>query len=423
MVNPSTALLAARRPAATQAPPSSTPQDARVDFLSEAKLTLKHIQEDCQALDDGAGLARLGVLFRNVHTFKSLMSFAGMEAPGRFAAEFEQYLADIWRGRLPFDSAAADLVRRGVTSLGPLDSPLATSHPDSISTPIGAELRSALDTAAEIERIGRLTTPTEGASASTTATATVPSERTIQVGIRELGDIEALADNAMRLLNRLHDVTADARDERTQMLVVAIQRNIEQMRQRVHQHRFTSLRGFFLPMTAIVQEMAARHGKRAGVRLQVENVEVEKATLEALRSAVVHLLRNAVSHGLETPEDRALAGKPEEGAITVTAEMHDNCLRITIRDDGTGLDSAALCKAAVRMGALSPERAALTDHQQARLLAFVPGLSTCAIQDDLSGNGMGLAAVAESLACLSGHVSIESQPGQGTTFILQVPLP
>lgn len=416
--------------AARQSPVASTGRladavgNARGELLAEARATLRHIREDNEALANGGGLARLGALFRNIHTYKSLMAFADMDAPSRFAAEFEQYISSIWHGRLPFDKQAIELIGRGVQSLSLLDSASTLAPGEMGDARTLTEFRTALGHAKAAQEAERLI-PAEPriVPAQSGRPELATQERMTEVSCRALSEIESLSANLTRLLTRLHDVTAGRQDERLQALLQAMHRNLEQIRQTVHQQRYSTLSAFFLPMTATVQEMAARHGKQVTVRLQVENIEVPKSLMQALRPSIVHILRNCVAHGVETPAERTTAGKPETGLITITAEIVNHNLRLLISDDGRGFNSEAIRTAAVKMGVISPEKAALTDDEQANLLVFLPGLSTSTATDELSGYGMGLAAVAADVAALGGRVSIESQPGQGISLVLELPLP
>lgn len=169
-------------------------------------------------------------------------------------------------------------------------------------------------------------------------------------------------------------------------------------------------------------ERAARDVARAlgrAVRLEVQGgaLELDRSLLQALREPLLHLVRNAVAHGLEAPEPRRAAGKPEEGRVLLTARLRGSRVEVTVEDDGRGLDLAALRERARTRGLEVPE-----DDADTARLAFLPGLSTATEVTRVSGRGVGLDVVRTQVEALRGTVEVSTRPGQGTAFLLDVPL-
>lgn len=165
-----------------------------------------------------------------------------------------------------------------------------------------------------------------------------------------------------------------------------------------------------------VRDMSRRTGKRVGFRCVGGGTEIDKRIADTLLAALLHLVRNAVDHGVEPPEERRAAGKPEEGTVTLEATPQGRSVTLRVIDDGRGLDSARLLDAAHRMG-LGPERsgAGLTE------LIFEPGFSTAEQVSETSGRGVGLDEVRQRVLSLKGALRVRSAPGRGMTFEMEVP--
>ncbi|HEX5688987.1 MAG TPA: response regulator, partial [Roseiflexaceae bacterium] len=156
--------------------------------------------------------------------------------------------------------------------------------------------------------------------------------------------------------------------------------------------------------------------------IEGESTELDRKMIEALNDPLLHIVRNAVDHGIEPPAMREAAGKPTVGRIEVSAQAHGSYAHITIRDDGRGMDSRLLREAAIHKGLLAPESAAALSDQEAIELIFMPGFSTAQIITDISGRGVGMDVVRTNMHELGGQVQLESQVGIGTTITLVLPL-
>ena len=184
--------------------------------------------------------------------------------------------------------------------------------------------------------------------------------------------------------------------------------------------RAQPVKPLFQRMSRIVREAADSTGKQARLVTQGEGAEVDKTVVERLADPLTHMIRNAVDHGLETPEGRIAAGKDPCGTIHLSAAHRSGAVIITIRDDGAGLNRRKILETA-RKKNLVPAEAELSDAEIDALL-FLPGFSTASTISNLSGRGVGLDVVRNAVAALGGRVSIASSPGQGTEFTISLPL-
>jgi len=175
-----------------------------------------------------------------------------------------------------------------------------------------------------------------------------------------------------------------------------------------------------LPRAA--RDLARKVGKQIEISIAGAEIELDRAILEELGDPMLHLLRNAVDHGLEQPHLRLLAGKPATGHIAVTARRERDRVILELSDDGKGMDPERLKQAAVARGAITAEQAAALGHREALMLACLPGVSTAQTVTDVSGRGVGMDAVKKVVETVGGTLEIDSAPGAGTRVTLRLPL-
>jgi chemotaxis protein histidine kinase CheA/ActR/RegA family two-component response regulator len=171
-----------------------------------------------------------------------------------------------------------------------------------------------------------------------------------------------------------------------------------------------------------IRDLAHSQGKRVRLVQDVGDVEIDRAILSALSDPLLHLVRNAVDHGLEGPEERQRAGKDAEGELFLGVEYVGDSLKVVLRDDGRGIDPERVKARAVARGMLQPEQAYKLTEQQAIALIFEPGFSTKEEVSDVSGRGLGMDIVLRQITSMGGVVEVDSEVGRGTRFILLIPL-
>ena len=173
----------------------------------------------------------------------------------------------------------------------------------------------------------------------------------------------------------------------------------------------------------MVRDISREQNKMADLVVNGAEIEIDKRILERMKDPLIHLLRNGIDHGIEKPEVRKAGHKSECGTITVdVSQTEGNRVQILVSDDGGGIDEAKLREAVVKRGILSRGEANSLDEKEALMLVFKSGVSTSSIITDLSGRGLGMAIVQEAVEELGGRVSLETAPGQGTTFRIGLPL-
>jgi two-component system chemotaxis sensor kinase CheA len=184
--------------------------------------------------------------------------------------------------------------------------------------------------------------------------------------------------------------------------------------------RMLPMRGTFVRMSRLIRDLSHKAGKEVTFVTSGEDTELDKGVVDAISDPLIHILRNAVDHGIESPEERVAAGKPAAGRVEITAFHSGGRIHLQVSDDGRGFDTEAIVAAARKRGLIGAderpsERAALD-------LVFAPGLSTAASVNDVSGRGVGMDVVRRTVDALHGDVDVRSEPGRGTRISIRLPL-
>jgi two-component system chemotaxis sensor kinase CheA len=226
-------------------------------------------------------------------------------------------------------------------------------------------------------------------------------DRFVEIFENRYGD--ELAENILEISSHLGQVTSTLQEEimKARMLPVAF---------------------VFNRLPRMVRDLAHKMGKEIDFVIEGRETELDRNVIEVIGDPLIHLLRNAVDHGIEPPEERVRRGKPRTGKIILKAAYVEGQIVITLADDGRGMDPAAMRQKAVENGLLSPEAAARLSDKEALDLIFTPGFSTAADVNDISGRGVGMDIVRSQIEQINGSVEYASVPGAGTTFTIKLPL-
>ena len=196
----------------------------------------------------------------------------------------------------------------------------------------------------------------------------------------------------------------------------------DQLQEEIMKGRMLPIESVLNKFPRLVRDLAAKMNKKVNLVISGQETELDRSVLEAISDPLIHLVRNAVDHGLETPEERVAAGKPAEGELLLAAQHAENQILITIRDDGRGIDPEKIKAAAVRKGIITAETAERLSPADAIDLIFTPGFSTAAQLSDISGRGVGMDIVRTNIEKLNGSIQVTSTVGRGTTFAVRLPL-
>lgn len=243
----------------------------------------------------------------------------------------------------------------------------------------------------------------------------------VRVDLSRLDDLMRIAGEMVIHRSRLEERIARVTGDRTalQEVNIAFGRSLRELREAITRVRLVSVAEIFTRMPFVVRDLARDTGRKVRLLVEGQNTEIDKYVVERLKEPLLHLVRNAVSHGVESPAERVAAGKSEEATLRLAAAASGQSVVIQIRDDGRGIDPRRI---AARAGTLGIE---ISDTPtDAELLAVLchPGFSTREEADLASGRGVGMAVVQNTVRELGGTLSMGTQPGSGTQFTLRLPL-
>jgi two-component system chemotaxis sensor kinase CheA len=248
------------------------------------------------------------------------------------------------------------------------------------------------------------------------------AETTVRVDTKRLDDIMNMVGELVLVRNRMATLELTTRNEELSKVVANLDVVTADLQAAVMKTRMQPIKKVFGRFPRVVRDLARSLNKEVNLELQGEETDLDKNLVEALADPLVHLVRNAVDHGIERPEERVSMGKARVGTVVLTAEQEGDHIVLTIQDDGRGMDPQKLRRAAVTKGMMDEESAARLDDRECFNLIFAPGFSTKQEISDVSGRGVGMDVVKTRIEQLNGTVAIDSQLGKGSMIIIQVPL-
>jgi two-component system chemotaxis sensor kinase CheA len=261
-------------------------------------------------------------------------------------------------------------------------------------------------------------------------TAPQPSDQTVRISVERLDALMNLVGELVTDRTRLtqfHDTLQAHYGKNGAVsalsdVVTHFDRVVDQLQEEVMQVRMLPIKRLFHKFPRLVRDLSHASGKQVNLIIEGETTELDRSVIEVIGDPLIHLLRNAVDHGVEPPQTRITAGKPPTGTVWLTAAHEEGHVVTTVKDDGRGIDPQRIRRAAVTRGLLPEDEAAQIDDEAAINLVFQPNLSTAEQITDVSGRGVGLDVVRTNVKQLSGSVVVESKVGQGTTFRVTLPL-
>ena len=450
------------------------------EFLVESHENLDQLDSDLVALEQDPGsTALLASVFRTIHTIKGtsgFLAFSVLESvthvgesllarlrdgdltltPGLTSLLLEvvdavrALLTDIEHTGAEGDRSYADLVARLTAALNgeepaaPAEGPAGTGVEDAIEVgPEGpAELPEEDEVVPALEVV-----PDEVPTAPVRVLAVADAEPVAEPAVEERPDASepaegrrSVADSTIRvdvaLLDSLMNLVGELVLTRNQMLQNAAAREDVDLARTTHRlnlvagelqegvmrTRLQQIDTLWSKLPRVVRDLSMQLGKTVQLEMVGRETELDKTILEAVRDPLTHLVRNSIDHGIESPADRAAAGKPAEGTLTLRAFHAGGQVSIEITDDGAGIDPVRLRDKVVSKGLMTREAAdRLTDHE-ATALVFMPGFSTASALTNVSGRGVGMDVVKTNIERIGGSIDLSSDPGRGTTVRIRIPL-
>jgi len=440
------------------------------DFLNEAQDLVDAANGDITALEaDPEDKDLLNRMFRAFHTVKGGAGFIGINAIVDLCHKAEDLLSEVRAGNLALDDEGIDAVARALmqteSMLGHLaqgadiepasDEIMQALHDarypdgedagdeideddfeallDQLHGPGGAPGASApapvpepapaaeAQPAVSLAKISESPRDTQPKPESEGQKQSVPAEAPVRVDAKRLDQLMDLVGELVLVRNRLK-AQPEGLDELARRAVAELDHVTGALQRSVMSVRMQPVGRLFSRIPRQVRELARGLSKKVEVHLEGESAELDKHMLDALGDPLVHLVRNSLDHGIETPAERQAMGKPEVGKLTVSARQAGDHIEIDLADDGKGIDPEAVKQVAVSRGVITADVAAAMDAETAQGLIFAPGFSTREAVSDVSGRGVGMDVVNSRIVELGGSVSLQSEVGKGTHMRLRLPL-
>lgn len=248
------------------------------------------------------------------------------------------------------------------------------------------------------------------------------AETTVRVDTKRLDDIMNMVGELVLVRNRLVNLEASVENDELSKAVGNLDVVTADLQTSVMKTRMQPIKKVFGRFPRVVRDLARSLNKDVALEMIGEETDLDKNLVEALADPLVHLVRNAVDHGIEMPDAREATGKPRKGTIVLAAEQEGDHILLSIEDDGAGMNADVLRRKAVEKGLMDNETASRMDDKEAFTLIFAPGFSTKAEISDISGRGVGMDVVKTRIIQLNGSIEIDSQEGKGTRLTIKVPL-
>ncbi|MCK0152093.1 chemotaxis protein CheW [Alcanivorax sp. S6407] len=430
-------------------------------FLIESDENLAQLEQDIVALerapDDSECVASA---FRAIHTIKGTCGFFGFSHLEALTHLMEDILGAMRDGHLKMDLDIAAALLDGVDEIRVFlkrinnDGNDGDSAPDALMARLHelvpeksadepavvipepeVETSSAVTISEEpVAEKGETTTAAEAETVASdleekddhpdnpSAANPTPSDSTVRVDVVLLDKLMNVVGELVLTRNQLLQHAASQNDSQLVNLSQRLNLVTSELQEGLMQTRMQPIRNAWATYPRLLRDLEKKTGKKVTPILKGGDTELDRSLLEAIRDPLIHLVRNAVDHGIESPETRVAAGKPEAGTLTLSAYHESGNVTVEITDDGKGLDSKKIIARALAAGLLHPDQVdSLTEREKIRYI-FQPGFSTAETVNDLSGRGVGLDVVRNNVERIGGSIDIKSTPGKGTTFKLKIPL-
>lgn len=406
---------------------SAVSPDIAADFLVEAGEILERLGEQLVQLEQAAddkGL--LNAVFRGFHTIKGGAGFLGLVPMVELCHALEDAFDKAREGKILLDDDAFDYAQRCHDTLSVQMAALGAGQP---LEPADPELIAAIKAWASGQTAPK---PAKGAAAKAAAKPSAKpagpaktggdTEQTVRVDTKRLDAIVNLTGELVLARNRLKVLRDKLKDEDLHRAVTALDHATARLQGSVMRTRMQPVSRVFQRFPKMARDVARQLDKQVELTLEGAETELDRNLVEALADPLVHLVRNAIDHGIERPAIREAAGKNPMGQVYLSARQEGDAVAIEIRDDGGGMDPEKLRAKAVEKGLLTPEAAARLGAEDCFQLIFMPGFSTKVEVTDISGRGVGMDVVQSKIRELSGQIQIQSELGQGSRFTIRVPL-
>ncbi|SHK53127.1 chemotaxis protein CheA [Hymenobacter psychrotolerans] len=354
----------------------------------------------------------LNELFRLMHNLKSNSRAMGFNSIGEVAHHMETIFGLIRSKEKEFSGSLATVLFTGVDTIGAMIRAVG----DDQDLPESTALLDNLD------RLVRGEEPVlDGETADEDANRKLELSDLVYIQIKKLDHLLNLVGELIIDRDRILTLSQEIGNSALQSAAAHLFRITDELQYSVMDARLVNVGTLLNKFPRVVRDVASAEQKQVELTLSGQDIQIDRNILQIITDALLHLVRNAVSHGFETPAEREKAGKPVQGQLVLSAQTERDDVLIQVTDDGRGIDVESVRRKAVERGLVSKEAARLLDDSAVRAFLFEPGFSMAKEVTEISGRGVGLDVVKLAIDSLGGQLRVESVLGEGTTFTLVLP--
>jgi two-component system chemotaxis sensor kinase CheA len=393
-------------------------QEYRELFMAEALEYYDAMSRHLSELErNPQDVAALNELFRLMHNLKANARAMGFTDMGEVAHKMETLFGQIRGNERTFTGSLVSLTFRAVDILGNMIRAVGEGQESADAKPFLDNLEQLIQGQEIIETQAA---PTEE-EAETDAARKLELSDLVYIPVKKLDNLLNLVGELVIDRDRILTLAAELGHPALQATARHLFRISDDLQYSVMDVRLVGAGVLLNKFPRVVRDVASAEGKQVELTLDGQDVQIDRNVLQLITDALLHIVRNAVSHGLESPETRRAAGKPATGRLIISALTERDDVLIQVQDDGRGIDTEAVRKKAIRNGLVTAEAAAVLDEQEVWALLFEPGFSMADKITDISGRGVGLDVVKLAIDSLGGRLRVNSELGKGTTFTLVLP--
>lgn len=392
-------------------------------FVSEAREHLRVFGDLAVSGENGgAPDETVNELFRRAHSLKGMASTMQLSSIGSLAHALEDLLGRVRSAEFGFNRQITDLLLSGCDTLTQAVELVAQGGQPPDFDDLVARVRNYAPQQTTTAASPQTTPPPPSPSAADFTFRASDQNATVRIKTSLLDRLVTLSGELLTIKHRLENQARQLQDSGLAAPLHDLGGVLRQLQQEVFQARMLPFSMIAERFPRMVHDLARKTGKEIRLQISGDSIELDRGVLELIVDPLVHLLRNAVDHGLESPAERVATGKPSTGSLHLTVSRLADHVLVVVSDDGRGIDPARIRAKALAQGLINDRQAATLSTEESLLLICTPGFSTVQNITDISGRGVGMDVVRAAIQNIGGSLTIDSTPGSGTRISLKLPI-
>lgn len=398
-------------------------------FISEATEYLQNLNKSLLDLEKNPdNLELLNEIFRLAHTMKGMAATMGYQKITTVAHQMEDVLDRLRKQELKVTPEIIETLFKSLDVLEPLLQEVSSGEDKKVDiTETIVKLKMIMEQ--KKPEADQPAKETESGASPEGEKKTVNSDKekkrtqtSVRINIEHLDNLMNLVGELVINKARLFQIGANYKLGELNETLTQLERITGSLQEEVLKTRMIPVSHIFDRYPRVVRDLAKLKNKEINFEIEGSDIELDRMIVDEINDPLIHLIRNSVDHGIETPQERVKKGKSEAGYVKLSARREKGYVRIELTDDGKGMDPNEIAQKAIEKGMLAKEKLALLTEQEMLMLICEPGFSTAAEISDISGRGVGMDVVKTKIEAFNGSVTIETKKGKGSTFVIKLPL-